>query len=77
MADLKVHYLKGNSDDFPALYKEIAEWLKQAKVVKYQLNSTAHYHAEEQRWHILITVMYQDGVVSPIATPLIVPRRAD
>lgn len=77
MATLKVHYLKGDSDNFPALYEAIEGWLKETKVVKYQLNSTVHFHPGEQRWYILITIMYQDGTVSPIAMPTLIPRRVD
>jgi len=75
MAIHKIHYLRGNSDDFPALYEKIEKWLKKAKVAQYQLNSTVHYVPEQQRWHILITIMYHGGAVSPIARPTLIPKR--
>jgi hypothetical protein len=79
-APLKVQYFEGNSEDFDGLIQDIDSWLGAGNFAKYQLNSTPHWNEQQQRWEVLVTIMYHSeaGAPNQIAIPrMMMPRRAN
>ncbi len=78
MAILKIHYLRGNSDDPAAIYAELDGWLKETGVTEYQLNSTVHFMPEELQWQILVTIIYKPVAAhEKILRTNLMPQRVD
>ena len=77
--NVKIKYFSSTSDDFAAIYDGIDKWLRETKHAGYQLNSIVHFHVEEQKWYIIVTVMYNEGQGVGIIRPEIMlnPRQAD
>lgn len=77
--ELKIKYFSSTSDDLSAIYDGIDKWLRETKHAGYQLNSTVHFHVEERKWYVIVTVMYQEPPGVGIIRPELImnPRRAD
>ena len=74
-ANVYIKYFQGDSDNLDAVRQALREWVSSTRPAGYQINSTVHFHAEDRKWHVLVTVLYQ-ATTSGISIPnLTIPRR--
>ena len=73
-SNVYIKYFQGDSDDLDAIRQALKEWVADTHPAGYQINSTVHFHAEDRKWYVLVTVIHQ-GVASGISIPrLTIPQ---
>jgi len=66
-----VRYFSGTSLDFAAIEDAVHHWQDQEKPGAVNVNTAFHYDEKEQRWDVLVCIVFQDKAPSPsVGIPL-------